>query len=250
MNTCHGLWSIGQLVVFLIGALARGLDLSPLLHFGVFVPVIVVLALLVILPMRAAPARDHSSTVRRRFALPSMATLTLLGFMLGGSLVEAAARNWSVIYARDEFNAPDWADALTLPLFVTGIALGRFLADGWSHRYGPAMVARVLLGIALVGLVIVVTAPSLPMALAGIALMGFGICTTFPASTSAAAQIGDRPSSENVAALTVSLQTVLLGAPPLMGFITDAFGARATFAMVGPFLLLALLLARALEPRR
>ncbi len=249
MNTCHGLWSLGQLAVFLLGALARGLEVSPALHFGAFLPVVVIATLLVIVPMRAAPVRGHAPTSARRFALPTGATLRLLGFMLGGALVEAATRTWSVIYARDSFAAPDWADAMTLPLFVAGIALGRFLADGWSHRYGPARVAQVLMAIALAGLAVVVFAPSLPIALAGFALLGLGICTSFPASTSAAAQIGDRSSSENVAALTLSLQTVLLGAPPLMGFIADALGVRTTFALVGPFLLAALLLARALEPR-
>ena len=250
MNTCHGLWSLGQLAVFLIGALARGLDISPALHFGAFAPVVLTMTVLVVWPMQAAPARGEVPAGPRRLALPSAATLRLLGFMIGGALVEAATRTWSVIYARDSFVAPDWADAMTLPFFVAGIALGRFLADGWSHRYGPARVAQVLMGVAFAGLAVVVFAPSLPIALAGFALLGFGICTSFPASTSAAAQIGDRSSSENVAALTLSLQTVLLGAPPLMGFITDALGVRATFALVGPFLLLALVLARALEPRR
>jgi MFS family permease len=251
MNTCHGLWSLGQLAVFLLGALARGLEVAPALHFGAFVPVVVTATLLVILPMRAAPARGHAApTAARRIALPTGATLRLLGFMLGGALVEAAARTWSVIYARDSFAAPDWADAMTLPLFVAGIAVGRFLADDWSHRYGPAVLARALMVVAFVGLAVVVLAPSLPIALAGFALLGFGICTSFPASTSAAAQIGDRSSSENVAALTLSLQTVLLGAPPIMGFIADALGVRMTFALVGPFLVAAFVLAQALEPKR
>jgi MFS family permease len=250
MNTCHGIWSVGQLIAFGIGVLARGFSISPALHFGVFVPVVIVAALVVIYPMRSSPPRDHAATgLRRRLALPTRSTLTLLGFMLGGALVEGAARSWSVIYARDSFNTPDWADALTLPVFVAGVAVGRFFADGWTHRYGPAAVGRVLVAVALVGLGVVVFAPDLPIALIGFALMGFGICTTFPASTSAAAQLGDRPSSENVAALTMSLQTVLLGAPPLMGIIADAFGIRMTFAMVAPVLLLSLLLARSLEPK-
>jgi MFS family permease len=204
----------------------------------------------VLLPMQQAPARDHTATGQRRLALPSAATLRLLGFMIGGALVEAATRTWSVIYARDSFVAPDWAQTLTLPVFVAAIALGRFFADGWSHKYGPAMLGRVLMAIAFGGLVVVALAPNLPLALCGFAIMGFGICTTFPASTSAAAQIGDRPSSENVAALTVSVQTVMLGAPALMGFIADSFGIRATYGAIAPMLVLAVILARALEPKR
>lgn len=250
MNTCHGIWSLGQLSVFLLGVLARGIELPPALHFGLTVPVILLATLLVVLPMQEAKPRHHAaSATRRRFALPTFATLRLLGFMIGGSLVEAASRTWSVIYARDSFANPDWADALTLPVFVAAIALGRFFADGWTHRFGPAQTARALLGFALAGIATVVLAPTLPVALVGFALAGFGICTTFPASTSAAAQLGDRPSSENVAALTLSVQTVLLGAPPLMGSIADVWGIRTTFAIVLPMLIVAMLLARALEPR-
>jgi MFS family permease len=250
MNTCHGIWSVGQLSVFLGGVLARGLSLPPALHFGVIVPIVLIASVFVILPMRQAPARDHGATSKQRLGLPTRATLKLLGFMLGGALVEALARQWSVIYARDSFTVPDWAQTLTLPVFVAAIALGRFFADSWTHRYGPAAVARALIAIAFVGLAIVVFAPSLPIALLGFALMGFGVCTSFPASTSAAAQIGDRPSSQNVAALTLSVQTVMLGAPALMGFVADGFGIRTTFAMVLPLLVVAFVLARALEPKR
>jgi hypothetical protein len=48
----------------------------------------------------------------------------------------------------------------------------------------------------------------------------------------------------------MSLQMVMLGVPPLMGFVTDAFGVRSTFAIALPMLALAFVLARALEPKR
>jgi MFS family permease len=250
MNSCHGIWSLGQLAVFTFGVLARGWQLSPALHFGLIVPVIVAGTLLVVLPLHAATARSHAAAaLRRRLALPSAATVRLLGFALGGALVEAAARNWSVIYSRDSFSVPDWADALPLPVFVAAIAFGRFFADGWITRYRPAPVGRALMGVALGGLVLVVFAPGLPVALCGFVLLGLGVCTAFPASTSAAAQIGDRPSSENVAALTLSVQVVMLGAPALMGLVADSFGIRVTFAVIAPMLVVAMLLARALEPR-
>ena len=251
MNTCHGLWSIGQLTVFGIGVAARGLDISPALHFGVFVPIVALAVAAIVLPMQAAPARTHNAPAHRgRLALPTPATLQILGFLFASALVEGLSRQWSVIYARDAFVVPQWAQALTLPVFVAAIALGRFLADGWTYRYGPTRLARGLIVIAIAGTALVVLAPNLPLALVGFALMGLGICTSFPASTSAAAQIGDRPSSENVAALTMSLQTVMLGAPPLLGFVTDLFGVRPTFALALPMLVLAFIVAPVLEPKR
>lgn len=249
MNTCHGIWSMGQLGVLLLGVLARGWNITPVWHFAAMLPPVLLATMLIVLPMAVTPARDHVGGQRRRLALPSLATVQLLGFAIGGALLEAATRNWSVIYARDSFAAPDWADVLTLPFFVGAVAIGRFFADSWTHRIGPARLAAALLLIAGTGLVIVISAPSLPIALMGFVLMGFGVCTSFPASASAAAQLGDRPSSENVAALTLSVQFVLLGAPPLMGFVADAWGIRATFVLVAPALLLAFLLSGSLRPR-
>lgn len=251
MNTCHGLWSIGQLAAVSIGAVARGLDVPPAIHFGLFVPLTLLAALLVVLPMREAQARAHSQGARRTLmAFPTLATLMLVGFALAGALLEAASRNWSVIYMRDSFSAPDWVDTLTLPAFVGATALGRFFADGVIARFGPARVARLLAIVALVGVVVIVTAPIPEVALFGFLLVGLGVCVSFPLTTSAAAQLGDRPSSENVAALTMTTQIVLLGAPALLGAVAETFGIRMTFAIVAPMVLLSIWLARYLAPQQ
>lgn len=250
MNTCHGLWSLGQLAAVSVGAVARGMDIPPPIHFGVFVPLTLLAALLVVLPMHEAPARAHSQAGKRRLiALPTPATLMLVGFMLAGALIEAASRNWSVIYMRDSFSAPDWADTLTLPVFVGATALGRLFADAMIARFGPVRVARVLALASLAGLVVIVMAPVLEIALLGFLLVGIGVCVSFPLTTSAAAQLGDRPSSENVAALTMTMQTVLLGAPALLGAVAESFGIRMTFTIILPAVVLSIWLARYLAPK-
>ena len=76
-----------------------------------------------------------------------------------------------------------------------------------------------------------------------------GVCVSFPLSTSAAARLGDRPSSENVAALTMTTQVTLLGAPALLGWVADSFGIRAIYVAVIPVVLLAVYLARYLMPK-
>jgi MFS family permease len=251
MNTCHGLWSIGQLAAVSLGVVARGMGIPPSIHFGIFVPLTLLAALIVVLPMQEAPARAHSRVGKRHLiALPTLATLTLVGFMMAGSLVEAASRNWSVIYMRDSFLAPDWVDTLTLPVFIGATALGRFFADGAIARFGPVRVARSLALLSLSGLAVVVTAPVPAIALLGFLLAGIGVCVSFPLTTSAAAQLGDRPASENVAALTMTMQTILLGAPALLGAIAEHLGIRMTFAIILPIVVLSIWLARYLAPRR
>jgi fucose permease len=140
-------------------------------------------------------------------------------------------------------------DTLTLPVFVGATALGRFLADRVIARYGPVRVARMLAIVSLLGLGVIVTAPMLEIALAGFLLVGVGVCVSFPLATSAAAQLGDRPSSENVAALTMTMQLVLLGAPALLGAVAENFGIRMTFAIILPMVVLSIWSARYLAPR-
>ncbi len=110
--------------------------------------------------------------------------------------------------------------------------------------------ARALGLTAFAGLLLVVFSPNLYVALLGFALIGAGVCVTFPLSTSAAAQLGDRPASENVAALTMSQQILLLGTPAVLGWIAEVASIRLTFAVMLPPLLLAIYLARYLAPRR
>lgn len=249
MNSCHGVWSAGFLLASLFGVLMRGLAVPPAIHFGVFVPIVLLGVLLAALPMQPAPPRAHSAAPARiRVALPTAMTLLLVGYTLASGLLEGGLRNWSVIFMRDSFAAPAWVDTLTLPAFMTAQMTGRLLADWALGRWGAVRLARGLVATAFVGLLLVVLSPNLVVALVGFTLIGLGVSASFPLTTSAAARLGDRPASENVAAVTMSQQILLLGAPALLGWIATSFSIRTTFAVLLPPLLLAFWLARYLAP--
>lgn len=250
MNSCHGIWSIGQLITVSIGALARGLGVPAALHLGVIVPAILIAVLVIVWPMQGAPARPHTRTgPQKGISLPTLATVLLVGYAIGGAILEAAARNWSVIFMRDSFVAPEWVDTLTLPAFIGATVIGRLLADQFITRFGPVRFARALGLVSLFGLALVVVSPNLVVALVGFAFVGLGVCVSFPLSTSAAARLGDRPASENVAALTMTTQITLLGTPALLGWVAANFGIRSTFIVVVPLVILAIYLAKYLAPR-
>lgn len=250
MNSCHGIWSIGQMVTVTAGALVRGLNVPATWHFGLIVPVILVASLVLIVPMHGAAPRAHTRTgPQKRVSLPTVATLLLVGYAIGGAMLEAAVRNWSVIYMRDSFEVPGWVETLTLPAFIGATVGGRLLADRLIARFGATPFARTLGWIALVGLALVVVAPTPAVALVGFFIIGVGICVSFPLSTSAAAQLGDRPASENVAALTMTTQITLLGTPALLGWIAATFGIRSIYVVIVPVVLVAIYLARYLTPR-
>ena len=251
MNTCHGAWSIGFLAVALLGSPIRGLGISPVLHLALFGALVLIAMLVIVLPMSDAPERAHSGGDRkRRFAWPTLMTLALVAFGLGGELLEGAARSWSIIFLRDSFAIPAWLESLALPALLATMAIGRLLADRQIDRHGPVLVARAMGVTAFVGLCAVVFSPNAAIALVGFGLVGLGICVLYPLMLSGAAGIGDRPAAENVAAMTLVVQVISLGAPLLIGTVAEGFGIRYAFGMLLPLLALSVVMAGILAPRR
>jgi MFS family permease len=249
MNTCHGVWSIGFLATSLLGAALRGFDVAPALHMWLLSPLVIVLLLAVVVPMPVTPPRAHAGNGNaRKLAWPTLATMGLVAFGLGAGLTEGAARAWSIIYLRDNFEVAAWIESLALPALLATMALGRLVADRFIDRHGPVRVARVLAGIAVGGMVLLVVSPNAGLALTGFGLVGVGICVLYPLMLSAAARLGDRPASQNVAATTLIFQLVNLGAPVLIGAMAQGLGIRIAFAMLLPLLVLTWAMAGKLGP--
>nr|WP_314256115.1 MFS transporter [uncultured Devosia sp.] len=247
MNTCHGAWSIGFLATSLLGAALRGLDVSPAWHMWALVPVVGLLLWTVVAPMPVTPPRPHTGEATKKLAWPTLATLGLVAFGLGAGLAEGSSRTWSIILLRDSFDVAAWVESLALPALLVTMALGRLVADPWIDHFGPVVVARSLASIAIGGLLLVVFSPNAWAALAGFGLLGLGICVLYPLMLSAAARLGDRPASQNVAATTLIFQFVNLGAPVLIGAVAQGLGIRMAFALLLPLLALTWLMAQRLS---
>ncbi|MNL70592.1 hypothetical protein D3C87_1956170 [compost metagenome] len=98
-------------------------------------------------------------------------------------------------------------------------------------------------------MLVIVLAPQAWIALCGFLLVGIGICVLYPLMLSAAARLGDRPASQNVAATTLIFQLVNLGAPGLIGAVAQGLGVRIAFAMLIPLLVLTFAMAGRLRPK-
>ena len=249
MNTCHGAWSVGFLLTSLLGAALRGLHVAPAIHLWALAPVLIGLIAFVVLPMPNMPPRPHTGGAVKKLAWPTWATMGLVAFGLGAGLTEGASRAWSIIYLRDAFDVAPFIESLALPALLLSMAGGRLVADRYIDRYGPVRVARSLSALAVLGMLAIVLAPNAYAALAGFLAVGIGICVLFPLMLSAAARLGDRPASQNVAATTLIFQLVNLGAPVLIGSVAEGFGVRMAFAMLIPLLVLTVAMAGQLRPK-
>jgi len=243
LNTCHGIWSVGFLATALFGAAMRGAGVTPTVHLGLVVPILIGLLLLAILPMPESTPRPHSGITRSNLALPTIATIGLVAFGLGAGVTEGASRAWGIIYMRDNFVMPEWAQSLALPLLMGSMAVGRLCGDRMLDRLGPKRTALTLSLTALLGLLLLVFPPNGWSALGSFILIGLGISLLNPMMLSAAAQLGDRPASQNVAAVTVVFQLVNLAAPVLFGLIAQGLGIQMAFTGLIPLILLSLVMS-------
>ncbi len=250
MSRCHGFWSMGFLAASILGVLATALQVSAGLHLGLIVPIVVLGVIATVVPMSESAARLHRAGGKTSvLSWPTLATMGIVCFGLLGSVVQGGTQNWSVIYMRETFVVPDWMDALTIPVFLVTLTLGRMFGDGWLNRFGVRRVAVGLVSCAFVGLALVVVSPSFWLSLFGFGLMGLGVSIIFPMMVTAAAALGDRAASANVAAATMTTGIGMLAVPPIMGYMADTFGMRAAYAVLVPAFVLAYLTIRHIAPR-
>jgi MFS family permease len=250
LNRCHG-WGLGVLFASLVGTGAVAASIPPRWHFIGMLVLISIGAWLIVGPLKPSPPRAHAGRgAARRLVLPTVGVLLVLGYACGGVWLKGTARNWSVIYLREHFAADDWVATLTLPAILVAQITGRFLGDAVIERFGPVIVAVALSFVSVSGLIAVVLAPTVAVALAGFALIGLGVSTGHPQSLSAVARLGDRPSSQNVASYSTILTVIGFVAPPIFGFVASRYGIQASFAVLLPLPVVAIFFARFLAPRQ
>ena len=181
---------------------------------------------------------------------PTLAIMALVVLTLSALLLEGAGAEWSAIYMRDVFNSPAWLGGVAVAVGAAAQALARLSADRFVERHGPVRVARTLLALLGAGAALVLSAPHPALALAGFALMGVGTSAVFPLAMSAAAQRTDRPAALNVAALAQFAFGAFLLGPPLLGLVAQHLGVRWSFGIALPLVLLSILFAGSLKPRK
>jgi MFS family permease len=239
----HGAWTFGGIVGAGYALAAAHL---PLWTAGL----VAVVPLLVI----AAPflPREHGELVAaaEHAAVPWRPILVVgLGMVLF-YMVDTAAQTWGPTYLDDTLGAPSTLVALaTLPYLVASLAL-RLSGDSLVARYGAVPVLRTGAVVASLALLVVVTAPTWPVAVLGFTLLGAGVSVIAPLSFSAAARIagGEQARVDAVIARFNQYNYVggLLGA--VLTGLVGAGSLRVGFAVPMVLILLMLPLARAFAP--
>jgi MFS family permease len=140
--------------------------------------------------------------------------------------------DWSVVYFKKVVAAPATLQGAGFTAFMLTMALSRFVADFFAHRYGLKRTLQISGCFTVTGLLIAVLFPHFYTAIAGFMLVGVGVSSVVPIVYGVAGK--SKAMSPGVALAVVStigFAGFFIG-PPTIGFIAKVATLRASFLFV------------------
>lgn len=237
MASFHGLWSLGAFAGGIVGAVFAGTSLPISVHFGfMFFLSLVIIALTARYLVGEDTVRAEEEDAPK-FSLKTLdKTVLLLGIMgFGGMFCEGTVYDWSSVYFSSVVK-PD--EAFIRAGYIAGMGamtLGRFLADGFVTKYGPAKVLKVCGSLILSGMLLSAALPYLVTATLGFLLVGFGISSSVPICYSIAGRLGTMKASIAITIVSsISFFGFLVG-PPIIGWLAEATNLRLVLCLPACF---------------
>lgn len=226
----HAAWSLGGVAGAGAGALAASAGLTPLAHFVLAAGVIAVVAGLSLrrLPdSRAAgsePGGEHHVPGRTTGALVRDPRVLALGLMtFCAAWAEGSANDWLALLLADDRHASQALAAAGFTVFASAMTVGRLAGNRAVATLGRVPTLRWGAGVATVGVVFLLTVPSMVVAYGGAMLWGLGIAAAFPLAMSAAGETPGRGPGAIALVSTIAYSGFLIG-PPLVGTLAHRVG--------------------------
>jgi MFS family permease len=236
MASFHGLWSLAGFTGAGIGTFMIGKRIDPFHHFIV---ILVILFIGVIAASRYLyddtndPKNETAASMTLLEKLKLIIPLITLGSIAFCSMIcEGAMFDWSVIYFKKVVVVPISIQGAGFTAFMLTMACGRFVADGFAHRFGLKRTLQVSGSLTTTGLLIAVLFPYFYTAMAGFLLVGAGVSSVVPMVFSAAGKSKTMSPGVALAAVsTIGFIGFLIG-PPVIGFIAGLATLRASFVFI------------------
>jgi MFS family permease len=247
MNRCHGFWSLGIMAGSFLGSVLES-ESTVWLILIICASASFPLALLLCLGL---PSYENVNSAEMSPALViTQFPAILIGicfFTFGISMTEGAMANWASVYVKEMLGSEAQGTGYGFGLFAAFVAFGRFFGDSLKIKLGTINVARIFVTISILGLIFLVIANDLWLALAGFALIGLGVSVGFPLAVTAAASIDDKREASYVAFLSLIALIGFLIGPPIIGFLANTTSIKTGLTILFPGLLLSLFLSSKLR---
>jgi fucose permease len=234
MGSFHGVFSIGTVVGSLLGAAGFALRLGRLTMTAAITAICLMLigSAFVLLRHRQAgagheqevppPVPNDAGGRRVRVVLLGMLAFLLL-------LSEGSAMDWSSLHAQQHLGASSSMAALAAGSFMVAMTVSRFLADRVAAVTGPVWMLRGGAVLAMGGILTVIVAHALPVALVGWAIFGTGVAGGLPQVFTAAGNLGGTASGRTLSRVVGMGYVAIMGGPALIGWIAELVSWTGAF---------------------
>jgi predicted MFS family arabinose efflux permease len=240
------MWSTGGVIGSSIASVLLAAGIAPRVHILIASGVILLLLAWAsphILTIQARP-RQESEVTKKGFILPNrrLALLILVG--LTALFAEGTAFDWSGVFLRDYRQASPSESAMGFVAFTFAMTLVRFMGDLIIPRFGER---NLLFGGGLLGasgLLLAVFGETLWTGWLGFLLLGLGCSLGAPMLFKMSMRLPGVPPATGLATFsTFSFLGFLLG-PPVIGWISKAYGLPLGLMIVAGFLSLGAIVAK------
>ncbi len=248
MPRFHAGFSVGTVGGALVGAgcshLGIALPLQMLVTAG-----LVVLGVALVVGRFLAVEEPHEDHLRPSAwtAWREPRTLAIGLVVMCFALAEGIANDWLALGIVDGYGAAPALGSFGYALFVVAMTTGRFFGGGLATRYGRVLVLRVTALLVIVGSLVVVLSPSLPLAFVGALVWGVGASLGFPMGMTAAAD-EEAHAATRVAVVSSIGYCAFLGGPPLIGALGERVGVLDSLLVAVVAAAIGLAATRALAP--
>ncbi|MEM1065760.1 MAG: MFS transporter [Pseudomonadota bacterium] len=229
MNANHGVFSLAYAVSAVITGWAREADLSAVLIFGVAAATIVVIS-----TRLAMPVPDVDAPEDGRGRAPWMPVILCGAIVLLAFSGEAAVEAWSALHVERTLGGGAAEGALGPAMLGLTMAVGRFSGQAVSERISEIRIIMFGTILAMIGAGLAAIAPTVAVAYLGFGILGLGVSVVGPIGIGIAGRLVP-PWARTV----VVARTAVLGfmaffiAPMIMGLVSEFYGLRAAFLVIG-----------------
>ena len=247
----HAGFSIGTVAGALLGAAMVVLSISVTVHLVVVAALVVVtvpFAVRGFLTITAPPPPHGEPAGHPLSAWLEPRTLLIGLFVFCMAFIEGTAIDWLGVAVIDGYGARAAVGALTLGIFLAAMTTGRWFGPALLERFGRVASVRACAALACVGLLLVVFAGWLPLAIAGAVLWGLGSALGFPVGMSAAAD-DSHLAAGRVGVVSSIGYVAFLAGPPFIGLLGNHVGTLHALVAVAGVAAVGVVLSGVLAPR-
>lgn len=230
ITTFHGIWSMAGFGGATLGYFMVANHVLPQWHLLSVSTVLITLSLCFApFTLRQQPVPQPDKPI---FSLPDKTLISLSLICFSSMACENIMYDWSGIYMNKAVHSTHATATAAFVVFMTTLTASRFAGDKIVNRYGIKNLMQCSGLLIVIGFMLAVIFPIVPVAITGFALVGIGTSCMVPLVFAEAGKSKTMSKGPAIAAVSTIGYLGFLVVPPLVGFVAQALNLRWSFAII------------------